>query len=142
MNDAVPLVWSDARDRNTRCCFNWRVEIADVRFVEVDGHDIVGSTAATAAVGDARLHIRAGIHVGEIEVRPNSDITGIAVNLAARIEPSAPDAAIYVSSTVRDMLLGGETCFEDRGGHVLKGLPCTGSSTNSSREAAIPRCAS
>jgi class 3 adenylate cyclase/pimeloyl-ACP methyl ester carboxylesterase len=140
--------------------------------------DIVGSTAATAAVGDAAwgaaldehdriawatsdrysgtivkstgdgllvyfdtphsaigfcrdlrtgldqtgLHIRAGIHVGEIEVRPNSDITGIAVNLAARIEQSAPDAAIYVSSTVRDMLLGGETCFEDRGEHVLKGF--------------------
>jgi len=70
----------------------------------------------------AGLRIRAGIHAGEIEVRANGDITGIAVNLAARIEQSAHDAAIYVSSTVRDMLLGGETCFEDRGEHVLKGF--------------------
>ena len=70
----------------------------------------------------AGLRIRAGIHAGEIEVRANSDITGIAVNLAARIEQSAPEAAIYVSSTVRDMLLGGETCFEDRGEHALKGF--------------------
>jgi class 3 adenylate cyclase/pimeloyl-ACP methyl ester carboxylesterase len=70
----------------------------------------------------AGLHIRAGIHAGEIEVRANRDITGIAVNLAARIEQSAPDASIYVSSTVRDMLLGGETCFEDRGEHLLKGF--------------------
>ena len=73
-------------------------------------------------LNQAGLRIRAGIHAGEIEVRANSDITGMAVNLAARIEQSAPDAAIYVSSTVRELLLGGETCFEDRGEHVLKGF--------------------
>ena len=71
---------------------------------------------------EAGLRIRAGIHAGEIEVRANKDIAGIAVNLAARVEQSTPDGAIYVSSTVRDMLLGGATQFEDRGEHVLKGL--------------------
>ena len=68
------------------------------------------------------LRIRAGIHAGEIEVRADRDITGIAVNLAARVEQSAPDDAIYVSSTVRDMLLGGDTRFEDKGLHALKGF--------------------
>lgn len=73
-------------------------------------------------LAEAGIVIRAGVHMGEIEVRANKDITGIAVSLAARVEQSAPDGAIYVSSTVRDMLLGGDTVFEDRGEHTLKGF--------------------
>ena len=44
------------------------------------------------------------------------------MNLAARVEQAARDAATYVSSTVRDLLLGGEYTFEDRGEHDLKGI--------------------
>jgi class 3 adenylate cyclase/pimeloyl-ACP methyl ester carboxylesterase len=68
------------------------------------------------------LRIRAGIHCGEIELGPSQDITGIAVNLAARVEQSADDDTIFVSSTVRDILLGGEERFDDRGEHRLKGF--------------------
>jgi class 3 adenylate cyclase len=68
------------------------------------------------------LRIRCGVHTGEIELRQSGDISGVAVNLAARVEQAAEDDRIFVSSTVRDMLLGGETRFEDRGEHSLKGF--------------------
>ena len=57
------------------------------------------------------------MHTGEIEVRADGDITGFAVNLAARVEQAAEDGAIFVSSTVRDLMLGGDTRFDDRGEH-------------------------
>lgn len=86
-------------------------------------------TAGVSFAGDFRrrineigLTIRAGVHSGEIEVRGNRDITGVAVNLAARVEQAAPDGSVFVSSTVRDMLLGGSVHFEDRGTHELKGF--------------------
>ncbi|RPI08237.1 MAG: alpha/beta fold hydrolase [Actinobacteria bacterium] len=66
--------------------------------------------------------IRCGMHMGEIEVRADGDIAGVAVNLAARVEQAAVDGEILVSSTVRDLMLGGDVHFEDRGEHSLKGF--------------------
>jgi class 3 adenylate cyclase len=66
--------------------------------------------------------IRAGVHAGEIEVHDDGDISGIAVNLAARVEQSAADGELWVSSTVRDMMLGGAAGFDERGEHSLKGI--------------------
>ncbi len=66
--------------------------------------------------------IRAGLHAGEIEVREDGDISGLAVNLAARVEQAAPEGELLVSSTVRDLLLGGELTCNDRGQHTLKGI--------------------
>ena len=68
------------------------------------------------------IEIRGGIHAGEVELHDDGDISGLAVNLAARVEQAAPDGEIYVSSTVRDLLLGGSHRFEDRGDHDLKGI--------------------
>ncbi|MHB8467473.1 MAG: adenylate/guanylate cyclase domain-containing protein [Acidimicrobiales bacterium] len=68
------------------------------------------------------LRVRCGVHTGEIELRESGDITGVAVNLAARVEQTADDGTIFVSSTVREMLLGGDMRFEDRGEHTLKGF--------------------
>jgi pimeloyl-ACP methyl ester carboxylesterase len=68
------------------------------------------------------IEIRGGIHAGEVEIHDDGDISGLAVNLAARVEQAAPDGEIYVSSTVRDLLLGGSHRFEDRGDHDLKGI--------------------
>ncbi len=66
--------------------------------------------------------IRCGLHMGEIEVRADGDITGVAVNLAARVEQAAGEGEIFVSSTLHDLLLGGDARFEDRGEHTLKGF--------------------
>jgi class 3 adenylate cyclase len=68
------------------------------------------------------LQIRCGLHTGEIELRDNGDIAGVAVNLAARVEQACDDGAIFVSSTVCDLLLGGDACFDDRGEYQLKGF--------------------
>ena len=68
------------------------------------------------------INIRAGVHAGEIEVRDDLDIAGIAVNLAARVEQAAADGEFWASSTVRDMMLGGSATFHDRGEHELKGI--------------------
>jgi len=67
------------------------------------------------------LQMRAGVHAGEIEDR-DGDISGFAVNLAARVESAASEGEIYVTSTVRDLLLGGTFRFEDAGEHDLKGF--------------------
>ncbi len=66
--------------------------------------------------------IRAGIHAGEIEVHDDGDISGITVNLAARVEQAAGDGEVWASSTVRDMMLGGRTNFADAGEHALKDI--------------------
>jgi class 3 adenylate cyclase len=68
------------------------------------------------------LAIRSGLHAGEIMLREDGDVTGLAVNLAARVEQAAGGGSIYVSSTVRDILLGGDWAFVDRGEHALKGI--------------------
>ncbi len=68
------------------------------------------------------VEIRAGVHAGEIEVHDDLDISGIAVNLAARVEQAARDGEFWASSTVRDMMLGGSATFADRGEHPLKGI--------------------
>ena len=59
------------------------------------------------------------LHAGEIELHADHDISGVAVNLAARVEAAADPGAIYVSSTVRDLLLGSGTMLADRGEHRL-----------------------
>jgi len=71
------------------------------------------------------VDIRAGIHAGEIEVHDDLDISGIAVNLAARVEQAAHNNELWASSTLRDLMLGGATTFEDRGEHALKGIDGT-----------------
>jgi class 3 adenylate cyclase len=68
------------------------------------------------------LTIRAGIHAGEIEVLGNGDITGLCVNIAARVEQAAAEGELLVSSTVRDMLLGSDITTAERGTHTLKGI--------------------
>ena len=74
------------------------------------------------ALSGIGVKIRAGAHAGEIEVHDDGDISGIAVNLAARVEQQAADGELWTSSTVRDMMLGGSAAFAERGEHELKGI--------------------
>ncbi len=73
-------------------------------------------------VRELGLEIRAGIHVGEIEMLPD-DIAGLAVHLGARVSALAGPGEVLVSSTVKDLVVGSGIAFEDRGSHVLKGVP-------------------
>lgn len=68
------------------------------------------------------LHLRAGIHTGEVEVR-GDDIGGIAVHIAARIAALASAGEVLTSRTLRDLTAGAGLIFEDRGAHTFKGVP-------------------
>jgi class 3 adenylate cyclase len=70
------------------------------------------------------IEIRAGIHTGECELM-DTDIGGIAVHIAARILGHAGAGEILVSRTVRDLVVGSGTGFEDRGTVELRGVPGT-----------------
>jgi class 3 adenylate cyclase len=74
------------------------------------------------SVRDLGLPVRAGIHTGEIEVA-GEDIAGLAVHMAARICAFAGADQIIVSRTVTDLVAGSGLSFEDRGEHLLKGVP-------------------
>jgi class 3 adenylate cyclase len=68
------------------------------------------------------LQLRAGVHVGEIELR-DDDIGGMAVHIAARVMSLAQAGEVIVSRTVKDLTAGSGLAFEPRGDHVLKGVP-------------------
>jgi pimeloyl-ACP methyl ester carboxylesterase/class 3 adenylate cyclase len=67
------------------------------------------------------LSSRAGVHTGEIELR-DGDVGGLAVNIAARLVDLAEPGEVLASRTVKDLSVGAEIGFEDRGVHTLKGL--------------------
>ena len=67
------------------------------------------------------LHIRAGVHVGEVEL-VGDDVRGIAMHEAARIMAAAGTDEILVSELTRALAMSTDLRFEDRGTQVLKGL--------------------
>lgn len=85
------------------------------------GRAIVGASSLLASIAPTDLHLRTGIHTGEIEVR-GDDVGGIAVHLAARVMAEAIADEILVSRTVKDLVVGSEIEFADRGIHALKGI--------------------
>ncbi|MDA4127852.1 MAG: tetratricopeptide repeat protein [Thaumarchaeota archaeon] len=54
-----------------------------------------------ALPSDKRLHIRIGVHLGEV-VEKQGDILGDAVNVASRIEPLADDGGVCLTQQVHD----------------------------------------
>lgn len=75
--------------------------------------------AATAELG---VELRVGVHTGECEVL-GSDLGGIAVHIAARVQTAADPGEVLVSSTVKDLVVGSGLRFEDRGERALRGIP-------------------
>ena len=129
---AGDAAWLETLDSHDRICREV-VEVCAGRIVKNTGDGMLAifdapSQALRAAadlvtkLGSIDLGVRAGVHAGELEVRDDGDITGAAVNIAARVEQVAGLGEVYVSSAVRDMLLGGEYRFADRGEHQLKGV--------------------
>lgn len=73
-------------------------------------------------VRELGLEVRAGLHTGECELR-EGDIGGIAVHIGARVAGLAQAGEVLVSSTVRDLVVGSELRFSDRGPETLRGVP-------------------
>ena len=53
----------------------------------------------------------------------SSDLVGIALHLTARVMAKARAGEVLASSTVRDLVMGSGLEFEDRGRHLLLGVP-------------------
>ncbi|MBA2725059.1 MAG: adenylate/guanylate cyclase domain-containing protein [Actinobacteria bacterium] len=73
---------------------------------------------ATRSIG---LVVRVGLHSGECEV-DGHDVVGIAVHIAARVTSEAGPGEVLASRTVKDLVIGSDLRFLDRGKRMLKGL--------------------
>ena len=78
--------------------------------------------AATEAVRDLGVEIRAGLETGEVELSGGS-VRGIAVHIGARIAALAGPSEVLTSSTVKDLVAGAALQFADLETHELKGVP-------------------
>jgi class 3 adenylate cyclase len=83
----------------------------------------IRSAAAIRDVAKSQgLHIRVGVHVGEVQV-VGDNVQGLAVHEAARVMAAAGTDEILVSETTRALAAPSGLAFEDRGLHHLKGIP-------------------
>ena len=67
------------------------------------------------------IKLRTGLHVGEIE-KDDSDISGINVNLASRIQGVASADQVLVSDVLKSLAFGSGLHFQDLGDYELKGF--------------------
>lgn len=74
------------------------------------------------AVRQLGIDIRAGVHTGECELMGDK-VAGIAVHIGARVMAKAGPGDVLVSGTTKDLVAGAGLQFQDRGTHVLKGVP-------------------
>jgi class 3 adenylate cyclase len=68
------------------------------------------------------LAVRTGLHTGECEL-VGGDVAGMAVHIGARVMAEAQPGEVLASSTVKDLVVGSELRFEERGSRALKGVP-------------------
>jgi class 3 adenylate cyclase len=85
------------------------------------GRGIGCAAAVKDEPGGIGLHVRAGLHTGEVE-RRDGDVGGIAVHIAARVMAAAEAGEILTSRTVRDLVVGSDVVLQDRGSQPLKGV--------------------
>jgi class 3 adenylate cyclase/alpha-beta hydrolase superfamily lysophospholipase len=86
------------------------------------GRAIRCGSAVRSELSRQGIEIRTGLHTGEIDLM-GDDVGGIAVNIAARVLAQAADNEVWVSRTVKDLVVGSGFTFEERGTHNLKGVP-------------------
>jgi pimeloyl-ACP methyl ester carboxylesterase len=98
--------------------------IGDGALSAFDGPAMAMRCAETLNEGVAELGIqlRSGVHTGECEVI-GEDLGGLAVHIGARVGALAGPGEIVVSSTVKELVVGSDMQFSDRGEHELKGVP-------------------
>jgi class 3 adenylate cyclase len=114
------------RDQLRRFCGREVNTTGDGFIVSFDGpaRALRCAQAIIEATAKSGLELRLGLHTGECEVR-GEDIGGLAVHIAARVASLAGPGEILVSGTVKDLVIGSEIEFIDRGERRLKGVPGT-----------------
>jgi class 3 adenylate cyclase len=86
------------------------------------GRGVRAARAVQEAVRTLGIDVRAGLHTGEVERRAD-DVAGIGVHIGARVSALAGPGEVLVTSTVKDLVIGSELHFADRGLQTLKGVP-------------------
>jgi class 3 adenylate cyclase len=123
--------WRELLERNADV-IRREVSSARGRQVKTDGDGFLATfdsparavrcaQAVRRALRGVGLEVRAGIHLGEVEVI-GADVAGIAVHVASRVESLADPGTILVTSTVREAMTGSGLPFSPRGAHRLKGV--------------------
>ena len=85
------------------------------------GKAVLAAAAMEPAVADLGIHVRAGVHTGEVAI-VGGQARGVAVHAAARVAALAGPGEVLASGTTHDLLDGSGLSFEFRGAHELKGL--------------------
>ncbi len=83
---------------------------------------VAAAQRLVARLGEVGLPARAGVHVGEVEVR-GADIGGVAVHLAARVAALAAAHGVLVSEAVVATTLGAGFSYGPLTEQVLRGVP-------------------
>jgi class 3 adenylate cyclase len=73
------------------------------------------------AVDELGLGVRVGVHTGECDI-VDGKLSGLAVNIGARVAAQADEGEVLVSGTVKDLVAGSGIEFDPRGVRELKGL--------------------
>jgi class 3 adenylate cyclase/streptogramin lyase len=79
------------------------------------------AVAATEAVRQLGIEIRAGVSFGELETTGRKP-SGLVVNTAARVMSVAGPGEVLVPASVREIVPGAGIAFTEHGVHQLKGL--------------------
>ena len=82
---------------------------------------IMAAAAMDPAVADLGIHVRTGVHTGEVAI-VGGQARGVAVHAAARVAAHSGSGEVLASGTTHDLLDGSGLSFESRGTHELKGL--------------------
>ena len=80
--------------------------------------------AASEAVRELGIEIRAGVHFGECE-QVGEKLGGIAVVVGARVMSLGGAGDVLVTATTSELVAGAGFGFQDRGDHSLKGVDAT-----------------
>jgi adenylate cyclase len=75
-----------------------------------------------SAVAKLGVSVRVGLHTGEAEAA-GDNIGGLAVHIASRVMSAAGANEVLVSGTLRELVVGSDLQFDDRGLQQLKGVP-------------------
>jgi class 3 adenylate cyclase/streptogramin lyase len=87
---------------------------------------------------DLGVEIRAGLHVGEVEIA-GREVRGIAVHTGARVCAVGGPTDVLVTSTLTELVGGSRLEFESRGVHTFKGVPGEWRVFNLTKVAGAPR---
>jgi class 3 adenylate cyclase/streptogramin lyase len=85
---------------------------------------IRAACAIAEAVRELGVEVRAGVHVGEVEVR-GPKVGGLAVHIGARVMGLAGPGEVLVTATTKDLVPGSGFRFDARTEQRLKGVPGT-----------------